>query len=172
MAKKKSAAKKNKGSFGLQLMLVVGLLGSILFIPTTILLVIGMLPTLVAMLVDRGGGTRAITVGSLNLCGCIPFLLDLWTTSHDVSFAVGLVTDPRTIIVMYSAAGIGYMVDWALSGMIATIMIQRATMRLSAIRVRQDEMIDRWGREVTGELLLDSEGFPPDDLAPPGKSAK
>ena len=155
----------------MQLMFIIGLLAAILFIPTTIVLVIGMLPTLVAVLVDRGGGTRAVTVGAMNLCGCTPFLMDLWTTSHDTAFAVGLVTDPRTIIVMYAAAGIGYMVDWALSGIIATIMIQRATSRLNAIRVRQDEMIVRWGREVTGEIVLDSEGFPVEEMVAPGKSA-
>ena len=105
-----------------------------------------------------------MTVGAMNLCGCVPFLMDLWTTSHTAEFAIGLIADPRTIIVMYAAAGIGYMVDWALSGIIATIMIQRATSRLDAIRVRQDEMIVRWGREVTGEILLDSEGFPVEDM--------
>ena len=85
---------------------------------------------------------------------------------------MGLITDPRTIIVMYSAAGIGYMIDWALSGIIATIMMQRATSRLKAIRERQEEMVVRWGPEVTGELLLDSEGFPLEDAPPPAKAAR
>jgi hypothetical protein len=66
---------------------------------------------------------------------------------------------------MYSAAGIGYMIDWALSGIVATIMIQRSSGRLKAIRTRQDEMVERWGREVTGEMVLDSEGFPLDEAA-------
>ena len=169
MAPKK---KKKKGGIGLQILLAVSLLGAVLFMPTTILLVFGMLPTLVAVLVDRGGGTRAITVGSMNICGCIPFLLDLWMTSHSAEYAVGLITDPRTIIVMYSAAGIGYMIDWALSGIIATIMMQRATSRLKAIRERQEEMVVRWGPEVTGELLLDSEGFPLEDAPAAAKAAR
>lgn len=164
MAKKKKSAQKNKG-WGLQIMLIFAFLTAILFMPTTVLLLLGMLPTVVALVIDRHGGTRAITVGSLNLCGCLPFLLELWTTSHTMAQAVTLITDPRTIIVMYAAAGIGYMIDWALSGIVATIMIQRATGRLKAIRQRQEEMVVRWGPEVTGELPLDAEGFPLDEGA-------
>ena len=108
-----------------------------------------------------------MTVGSMNLCGCLPFLLDLWTTKHTMEYAVSLITDPRTIIVMYAAAGIGYMIDWALSGIVATLMIQRSTSRLSAIRKRQEEMIVRWGPEVAGEMLLDTEGFPLDESTLP-----
>lgn len=161
MAKKS----KNKGGWGLQIILIFVLLAAILFMPTTILLVFGMLPTIVAAVVDRKSGARAISVGALNLCGCVPFLLDLWTKSHTVDFAVELIADPRTVIVMYSAAAIGYLIDWALSGIVATIMIQRSTTRLKALRKRQDEMVVRWGPEVTGELLMDAEGFPTDEVA-------
>lgn len=156
----KNKSKQKKSGWGFQLMLIFGLLAAVLFIPTTILLVIGMLPTVVAALIDRKGGARAITVGALNLCGCIPFLMDLWTKGHTTGLALSLITDPLTIIVMYAAAGIGYMIDWALSGIVATILIQRSTSRLEAIRKRQGELVERWGKEVTGELPLDAEGFP------------
>lgn len=166
MAKKGKAGKKGRPKgWGLQIMMIFGLLAAILFMPTTILVVFGMLPTLVAALVDRKGGARAITVGALNLCGCVPFLLELWTESHTAAFAVELITDPRTIIVMYAAAAIGYMIDWALSGIVATIMMRSATSRLEAIRQRQEELVARWGKEVTGELSLDAEGFPLDGQA-------
>lgn len=171
MAKKKKSVKKNK-SWGLQIAMIFMLLAAILFMPTTVLLLLGMMPTVVAALIDRQGGTRVITVGSMNLCGCLPFLLDLWTKSHTMEYAISLITDPRTVIVMYAAAGIGYMIDWALSGIVATIMIQRATSRLSAIRKRQEAMIVRWGPEVTGEMLLDAEGFPLDDPNAPTEAPR
>lgn len=157
---KKSNKQKAKVGYGLQVLLLFVLLVAILFMPTTILLLFGMLPTVVAAVVDRGGGTRALTVGAMNLAGCVPFLLELWTMGHSSENSMALITDPRTIIVMYSAAAIGYMIDWALSGIVATLMIHRATARLEKIRDRQDYLVERWGREVTGELPLDPEGFP------------
>ena len=168
---KKDKDKKKKSGWGLQIMMIFGLLAAVLFMPTTILLVVGMLPTVVAALIDRKGGARAITVGALNLCGCIPFLMDLWTKGHTTELAVSLITDPLTIIVMYAAAGIGYMIDWALSGIVATILVQRSMSRMEAIRKRQAELVERWGREVTGELPLDSEGFPIDDQPPEASKA-
>ncbi len=156
---------------GSSAMMIFGLLAAVLFIPSTILLVVGMLPTVVAALIDRKGGARAITVGALNLCGCIPFLMDLWTKGHTTGLAVNLITDPLTIIVMYAAAGIGYMIDWALSGIVATILVQRSTARMEAIRKRQADLVARWGKEVTGELPLDSEGFPVDEQPPPTEKA-
>ncbi len=164
--KDKDKGKKKKSGWGLQIIMIFGLLAAVLFMPTTILLVVGMLPTVVAALIDRKGGARAITVGALNLCGCVPFLMDLWTKGHTTELAVSLIKDPLTIIVMYAAAGIGYMIDWALSGIVATILVQRSTSRMEAIRKRQAELVERWGREVTGELPLDAEGFPVDELPP------
>ena len=168
---KKDKDKKKKSGWGLQIMMIFGLLAAVLFMPTTILLVVGMLPTVVAALIDRKGGARAITVGALNLCGCIPFLMDLWTKGHTTELAVSLITDPLTIIVMYAAAGIGYMIDWALSGIVATILVQRSTSRMEAIRKRQAELVERWGKEVTGELPLDAEGFPVDEQPPEASKA-
>lgn len=169
MARNKSQKKQKPKGWGLQILFIFALLAAVLFMPTTILLVVGMLPTVVAALVDRRGGARAMTVGSLNLCGCVPFLLDLWMTEHTTTVALGLIKNPSTIIVMYAAAGIGYMIDWALSGIVASIIVQRSTSRLQAVRQRQDELVSRWGREVTGELPLDAEGFPLDDSMPEAK---
>ncbi len=169
MAGKKSNKKQKPKGWGLQIILIFAFLAAVLFMPTTIMLVIGMLPTVVAALVDRRGGARAITVGSLNLCGCVPFLLDLWMTEHTTAVALDLIKNPSTIIVMYSAAGIGYMIDWALSGIVASLIVQRSTARLAAIRKRQEELVTRWGREVTGELPLDAEGFPLDEGLPENK---
>jgi hypothetical protein len=138
-----------------------GLLAAALFIPTTVLLFIGMLPTIAASLTDRRGKrTKALTVGAMNFAGCVPFLLELWTSDHSIPHAVKLITDPRTVIVIYCAAGIGYLINWAMGGIVATVMIQQAGMRLKDIRKRQGELVERWGPEVTGDLPLDVYGFP------------
>ncbi len=157
MAKKRRKKITWKG----QILGLAGFLAAIIFMPTTILLLLGMIPTIVAGVIDRSGkGTKAITVGAMNLAGCTPFLIDLWTTSHTAEQAVTLVSDPRTMVVIYAAAGIGYLISWAMSGIVGTIMVQRGTLRLKEIQKKQDELTVRWGREVTGEIPLDPYGFP------------
>jgi len=153
--------KKIRGGLRGQVLILFSLISAIIFMPTTIMLFLGMLPTLVAGLVDRSGkGTKALTVGSMNLAGCTPFLLDLWTIDHSSENALRIISDPRTIIVIYCAAGVGYLIDWAMSGIVGTIMVQRSGYRMKEIKKRQAALVERWGPEVTGKIPLDAYGFP------------
>ena len=163
MGKNKQKAKGGRrgGKWGLQVMVLFGLVTALVFIPTTAMLCIAMLPTLAAGLSDRiRGETRALTIGAMNLAGATPFLLNLWSTGHDLDNALSIIMEPRTIIVIYSAAGVGWIIDWAVAGVVATIMQQGGTKRLSDIKERQAALVERWGPEVTGDLPLDPHGFP------------
>ena len=96
----------------------------------------------------------------MNLAGCMPFLLELWTTDRTLDRAFSIILNPMAIIVIYSAAVVGYLIDWALSIMVASFLYDRGVSRKAAIEKRQQELIERWGREVTGSLPLDEQGFP------------
>jgi hypothetical protein len=158
-------AEKNKkqkgGRWGARLFLVVGILMAAILLPSTVLLLVGMLPTVVAFLVDRSRKkNKAFTVGSLNLAGCTPFLLDLWMQGHSFDQSMVIISNPTAIVVMYSAAAVGYVIDWAMSGLVANVLYQRGQARSKAIRKQREELIERWGKEVTGEEKLDQHGFP------------
>ncbi len=161
MAKKKKSESKKKKTMGNQLLLICGVLLGAVFMPTSFLLIIGMFPTPFAILVDRTKGkNKVIAVGALNLAGCSPFLLELWTTEHTFERSFEIVTDPFAIIVMWSAAAVGYLVNWAMTGIVAASLYQRGLARQKAIQKKQEELVERWGREVTGEITLNEQGFP------------
>lgn len=161
MAKNRIRRRKRRGGISGQILGLFAFITAVVFMPTTIMLFLGMLPTLVAGLVDRTRkGTKAITVGAMNLAGCTPFLFDLWAQGHTAENALAIISNPRTVVVIYCAAGIGYLIDWAMSGIVATIMIQRSGFRLKEIKKRQAELVERWGQEVTGNMPLDAYGFP------------
>ena len=144
-----------------RILLIFGLLTTIVFMPTTIVVAIGMLPTIVAVFIDRSAEkTRGLTVGAMNLAGCMPFLLKLWTTHNDTNTAIMIIKDPRTMVVIYCAAGVGYLIDWAVSGLVASVMVQAGTGRRQQIARRQAEIVERWGREVSGDVPTDRHGFP------------
>ncbi len=138
-----------------------------LFLPTTLILVVGMLPTLVMIIFDRTPEkARVLAVGAMNLAGCMPFVMELWQREHSVNMALSYLTEPRTIVVMYFAAGIGYMIEWVITGLVASIAVQKAKGRIDSIEKRQDELERRWGEEVAGHLALDDDGFPVEIGAP------
>lgn len=154
------AKKKKSFSWKRQVLLIFLLIAAAIFLPTTVILGIGMLPSIVALLIDKTSKrTKSFTVASINLAGCTPFMMELWMKGHNFENSFNIITDPMAIIVMYAAAAIGYMIDWALTGIIAGILYERGKARLNSIKKEQDEMIQRWGREVTGDIPLDPEGF-------------
>jgi len=153
--------KKKSMSIQVRAILIATLMCGLVFMPTMMILIVGMLPTLTAVFIDRSSEkTRGLTVGALNLAGCMPFLLQVWGGQNTIDHAMDIIVDPRTIIVMYCAAGVGYIVDWAVSGLVATVMVQTSASRLEHMAKRRTELIERWGREVTGEIPTDQQGFP------------
>ncbi len=158
MAKRKSAKPR---SFKAQIFLIVGIITAAVFLPTTALLAVGMLPTGAAFLVDRTRKkSTMVTVGAMNLAGCTPFLLELWHESYSFEKSVSLVLNPYVLFVMYSAAAMGWLIDWAVAGLVASLLYQRGLARQRAIQERQKQLVERWGEEVTGSIPLDAGGFP------------
>ncbi len=155
------ARRRGKLSWRARILGIGFLVMGIVFIPSAIMLGIGMLPTVIAALLDQTKkGLKGLTVGAMNIAGCAPFLVQLWTHGNKVETALGIITNPQTVIVIYGAAGAGYMVDWAVTGIVSTLMTQRGQARQKEIVKTQARLVERWGPEVTGEILLDSHGFP------------
>lgn len=152
---------KKKGTFIMGPFLIMVLLMALLFLPTTLLLFAGMLPSVAAFMVDKHRKkATALSVAALNLVGCSPFLFELWRSGNTVQEALDIVSDPMVIIVMYSAAGVGYVIDWVVSSIAGSFLFQRDELRIKFIESRQKELVERWGHEVKGEVKLDNEGFP------------
>lgn len=156
-----SPARKNQSKLKGQMFMALAFMVGSIFLPTSTILVVGMLPTIVCFLTERSRKkNRMITVGAMNLAGCMPFLLELWSKGNSFQMAVQIIEEPMTLVIIYGAAAIGYLIDWSMVGIVANIMVQKALMRQKSIIERQEELVKRWGEEVTGEMILDSDGFP------------
>ena len=159
----KKRKKSRKVGWRGQILFVFGLFMSVVMLPSAIVVGFAMLPTTVAAVVDRyKSGTLALTVGAMNLAGATPFLLELWEKGQTPKTAFAILSRPETIVVMYSAAAVGYLIDWAMGGITTTFMVEKGKIRLKEIEKRQAELVERWGEEVTGQLKLDAHGFPVD----------
>ncbi|MBI1326827.1 MAG: hypothetical protein GC136_04205 [Alphaproteobacteria bacterium] len=129
-------------------------------LPITILLFVGMMPTLAASFMDRSRDKmKVFTVGSLNFATCFPFVLDISTGGFKSDQAINLITDAQNIIIMFSGAVAGYLLEWATVGVVATIVIEQARGKIKSMRNTQEELVERWGKEVRGDIPLDSQGF-------------
>lgn len=159
MAKGKKSSGNKSGQK--KLMLTCMALTSIALLPTTVIFFIGMMPTIAIHLSSRAKQrTRVMTVGFMNFASCFPFWFQLMQKGHKFEIATSIILDPMNLSIMYGGAVIGYMIEWALAGFVSGLMIQKGRRRLELIKKAQEDMIERWGREVSGDLPLDPNGFP------------
>lgn len=159
MAKRKKLPK----AVAVRLKIIGGALAicAVVFLSTTIVLAIGMMPTIAASVVDRSREKfLTLSVGLFNAAACLPFVLYLWHIGNTLDNALELMVQARTIIIIYVIAALGYVIDFAITGIISNILVQRGQARIKAIEKRQKELIERWGLKVNGKIPLDDEGFP------------
>ena len=146
----KRNARKGLGfkAFFLLFLLIVCM---ILFLPSTFLLMVGMLPTAVFYFVDQSEGrNKTFTIGAMNFTGCFPYLLALWRNGSSMEMALDFLQSPVTIIVMYGAAASGHLIDWIVKVIVTNILIEKAKYRLQKIEKIKENMIVRWGQGVQG----------------------
>ena len=112
--------------------MAVGALGLLLLaLPTTMVLAIGIAPTLGAYFADKTPGRcLAKCVAGMNFAGVIPSLYHLWIRGHDLKTANGIVTDLYTWFLMYSAGGMGWLLFLGLPGAVAVFSSLNATRRI------------------------------------------
>ncbi|RMD60895.1 MAG: hypothetical protein D6826_11280, partial [Alphaproteobacteria bacterium] len=101
MAQKQSAATtqtpqdKRAARGGNSLLTALMLLPAVaVLLPSCVVLLIGMIPTVVAYMVDRSRAkSLAVTVGLVNFCGTLPGLAELWESWQDYEVAAAIATD-------------------------------------------------------------------------------
>ena len=131
--------------------LLILLPAGLIFLPSTILLAVGMIPTVVAYVVDRDPDkTAPMTVGGLNFAGVVTFLISLWQAGHTMTALTKVLTDPFAWLVMYGAAGLGWALYYGIPPAVAGWIMLRAEARIAQRIEEQRELIALWGTEVNG----------------------
>lgn len=114
-----------------------------------IVLFFGMLPTLVAFIVDRSEQKSAtFCVGSINFIGVFPYVMDLWLKNNTMDAAINNVTDLFAMLIMYSSAAFGWLLFMAMPTVVASFVTVIQQRKVAQLRAQQKELIEEWGAEV------------------------
>ena len=158
--KKNKPNKKSKLSFRVLFLLLIFMIFALLYMPMAILFFVGMLPTLVVYFTDRvPGKNKTFTIGAMNFAGCFYYMLSMWSTPKPMQLAVDYLSDPMTIVIIYSAAVVGYIVDSVATLSVASILRQKSQVRLQKLESNKKKLEKRWGEKVNGDRPLDAQGF-------------
>ena len=122
-------------------------------LPSCIVLVVNMLPTIVAYVVDKTHEKYlAITVGLLNACGTLPALAELWSQGQSYDAALDVASNPLHWLMAYGAAAIGWGVYLGLPPILGHYYAITSQARLLNHRRKQQVLVETWGEEVRGEI--------------------
>ncbi|NQV55473.1 MAG: hypothetical protein HQ503_06410 [Rhodospirillales bacterium] len=121
----------------------------IIFPESVIVMVVGLLPSIVALIVDQTLKKYAFfCVLGMNVPGVFPSLLDLWGGSNDLTGAIKIITNVFDLTIMYAAAGFGWLLYVSIPPVIGAFITVTAQQRVSTLRARQREIINEWGKDI------------------------
>ena len=148
--KKAVPAPKAKGGSANRLLIILTLLALVPFsLPTILVMFVGLLPTIVAAVVERGQNRYGwICVGGLNFAGLVPWLFSLWFGHHTLQFAFDEVTNLTMLVVAYGGAGAGSVLYLAMPPVAATFMSATSQHRALGLRSTQRKLVEQWGEGV------------------------
>jgi hypothetical protein len=110
---------------------------------------LGMLPSIVSIIIDRGTGRFASkTVTACNFVGIMPYLFDIGMTYERSLASKQLMAQPMTWLVIYGASGVGWMLIWILPQITLVVFSMRADLKKSRLQEDQFKLLDEWGEEV------------------------
>ena len=142
---------------------------AIIFLPTFILLLGGMLPSLLAFAFDDTvRKSKCKSTSYLNLSGCIIVGLDLWTGGNSVDDALNIFLQPTNWVIMYGLAMFGWILSRSLDPFISSYLKLSYEADQKNLRKRRKALLLEWGEKVTkvsnqGEFIYDHNVYLDDD---------
>lgn len=153
MAKRR--AKKRSGLLTFMILLFPA---ALVMLATTVIMIVGMIPTMVAFIIDRDEKKpAAICVGGFNFCGCLPFAINLWKDNHaalsmeSVKMAMRILSQPLSWLLMFGAAAVGWAFYFGIPPIIAGSEIAKAERQIEALKKRKVSLVQEWGPDVAGD---------------------
>lgn len=155
-AAKQTAQKKSGGGGKTVLFMVI--LGCVVpFGVPTLLVCLGLIPTIVALFTDSDTHrSKLATIGYMNLAGVLPFLIELWQNGQTMEAAMAIIRNPSSWAVMLGAAGVGHLILYAIPPMIASVIIINQENRLDTLKQGLEELVKIWGPDVGTMVPLET----------------
>ncbi|MEQ9200291.1 MAG: hypothetical protein RLN80_09905, partial [Rhodospirillales bacterium] len=131
---------------------LVAMIFAIMFYASLIMLLVGMLPTIVARIIDRSESRmRFVSVGGLNLAGLSPYLISLWFGRNDLETAAYLIFDPLALLVIYGLSAVGWVMYNMTPPLVGAVLEMTSQRRMTALREKQRSLVTEWGPEITSD---------------------
>jgi hypothetical protein len=153
------APKKKGGKASFVLILILFGVSAPLLMPTWTLVLIGMLPTFVALITDNDPQKSSTgAVGAMNFAGLAPFILDLWMKGQTMENAMHVLRESSSWLIILGAAAVGQMIVFAVPQAMTSLTLAHAESRLKILKKNLEQLQVSWGPDVANTKPLDKIG--------------
>ena len=132
------------------LLAVLAVLASMVLWSGALLVLVGILPSLSVMLIDREEGhplTR--TVAAANAVGILAAILDYRTGANSFAHALQALMNGMTLLKMYGAAGVGWLIYLGMPMVVVSYLDHADASLRKELEKRQEEIVKEWGPEAS-----------------------
>ena len=144
--------RRKGGLNGVLFLMMIGIL-FVVAMPIFVLLSVGLLPSLVAYVIDPTRGKfQGRCVFGLNLSGVAPYAMGLLVGDQSLEAAMAIITDIGALVVMYSCAGLGWLIYLAMPKLLGEYLHMNAQRRMKELREDQQSLLEDWGDDLIREL--------------------
>ncbi len=154
MAKSAAAAKPaagRSGGLGTKFAVLSLLAAALVALPFCLIALPGMVPTFAAFMVDRRQPRYlGYAVAVMNFSGVAPFLFIIAKTGMTLTNAAQKLADPLTWLVMYGAAGGGWMIYSAMIPLARICIEAQSGQRRRQLESAAKAIRQEWGEDVAG----------------------
>lgn len=121
-------------------------------LPFTIVLLIGMLPTLTILLTDPRNNPKLIIVGCFNLAGVFVYILDI-ISNFSIAYAFVIITNIFNLIIMLSSAALGLIIYSEIPNIFLFFSKISAQKRLENINNKLEKLAEEWGNDILNNQI-------------------
>ena len=119
-----------------------------------IFFVASMLPTIVAIAIDRNNHKCAsATICSFNLMGALPYIVQLWQSAAINIAAKYIIADVMTWVVVYGVSIIGVLLYVTVPMVLGRVMILRAQLKIRSLNNKIENIASSWGIALDNDTL-------------------
>jgi hypothetical protein len=134
------------------LLLILLLPAAALMAPMAIVLVAGLVPSMVARIVDSSPGRYlTFTVLGLNLVGSLYFVHELLTLGNDLGSVAIVLQDSIGWLAALAGAGCGWLLFMATPPVVAKMAEAQSALRMRRVHRDQAQLTDEWGAVVAAK---------------------
>lgn len=144
-----NAPAKKGGIMGMILGVFAAIM-AVMMLPTTLVVVIGLVPSAVAFFVDTSRDRMlGPIVMSLNVAGVLPLVLKLWQHGHTMNAAVDILTEPFMMALVLTPSAFGWLLFNYTPQLVSGIMRRRAESRIRTLEKYQEDLVQQWSNAVS-----------------------